>query len=254
MILRNKADVFFELHRQRQQLRRDLQERTEALRLNEMFMAVLSHDLRNPLGAILGCAHALQAIAPNDKVRELAQRTANSGRRMSGLIEDVLDVVRARLAGGIAIETEAADLGAIAERVVAELQAAHAERRIDIVREGSLDGRWDPDRVSQVLSNLVANALQHGTPERGIEVRLDGTDASVVVADVVNGGTIAPELLSGLFDPFRGAQREPGRQGGLGLGLYIVKEVVEAHGGRVEARSHDGETRFRVVLPRDVRP
>lgn len=252
MILRNKADVFFELHRQRQQLRRELEERTEALRLNEMFMAVLSHDLRNPLGAILAGAHAMQTLAPDEKLRDIAQRTASSGRRMSALIEDVLDVVRARLAGGIPIAPKPTDLGALADRVVTEFRLAHAGRRVDILREGSLEGRWDADRVAQVLSNLVGNALQHGTPERPVEVRLDGTDEGTLTIDVVNGGAIPGELLGGLFDPFRGAHREGGRHGGLGLGLFIVKQVVEAHGGRVEVASAGGETRFRVVLPREA--
>lgn len=252
MILRNKADVFFELHRQRQQLRRELEERTEALRLNEMFMAVLSHDLRNPLGAILAGAHAMQTLATDDKLRDIAQRTASSGRRMSALIEDVLDVVRARLAGGIPIAPKPTDLGALADRVVTELRFSHPGRNIDILREGALEGRWDADRVAQVLSNLVGNALQHGTPERPVEVRLDGTDEGTLTIDVVNGGTIPEDLVPSLFDPFRGAQREGGRSDGLGLGLFIVKQVVEAHGGRVEVASANGETRFRVVLPREV--
>jgi two-component system sensor histidine kinase/response regulator len=129
-ILKNKVEVFFQLYRQQQQLARDLSERTETLRLNEMFTAVLGHDLRNPLNAILSAAQLLEHRSSDDAVRRTAARMMSSARRMSGLIEDMLDLARARLAGGIPLKRQRDDLGVLVHRVVQEHQAACPEGRI----------------------------------------------------------------------------------------------------------------------------
>src|SRR5689334_10194611 len=161
-ILRNKAGVFFQLHRQKQQLASQLRERTETLRLNEMLTAVLSHDLRSPLNAVLTSAVLIQRRATEPTVQQAAERILSSGRRMSRMIEDMLDVARARLAGGIALKREPADLGALLDRVVPEVRAAYPERRVEVTRQGDLQGNWDGERLAQVTSNLLGNALQHG--------------------------------------------------------------------------------------------
>ncbi|QJR11046.1 Sensor histidine kinase RcsC [Usitatibacter rugosus] len=253
-ILRNKAEVFFDLHRQKQMLREEIRERTEALRFNEMFMAVLSHDLRNPLSALLNSAHLLQMGSKEPMVQETGARMVATGRRMGRMIEDLLDITRARLAGGIPVAPVATDLGAIVERVVHEQRALHPSRCIDVQRNADLSGRWDPERLSQVASNLIGNALQHGTAGEPVLVRLDGSDRSAVTLAVENAGAIDPTILPHVFDPFRGVQREAKRGDGLGLGLYIVREIVEAHGGTVTAQSNvERRTTFTALLPRTAR-
>lgn len=252
-ILRNKAEVFFQLYRQKQQLAHELRERTETLRLNEMFVAMLGHDLRNPLNAILTSATLLQRRAADEATGHTAGRILQGGRRMSAMIENMLDLARGRLAGGIPVQRGPADLGAIVERVLQELQAAQPEARIVVSRRsGDLGGEWDAERLAQVVSNLVGNALQHGEPGGTVELLLDGEDAAQLTLVVANEGCIASELLPSLFDPFRSGERPRGRNEGLGLGLYIVQQIVHAHGGRVEVEpcGNSRRTMFTVQLPR----
>lgn len=252
-ILQSKADIFFQLHRQKLQLAEQLKERTETLRLNEMFTAVLGHDLRNPLNAILMSAHVLERRSQEAAVQESAARILSSGRRMSRMIDDVLDLARARLAGGFPLKLESMDIGALVDRVVREHQAAFPKRRIEMQRQGDLVGELDADRFAQVTSNLIGNALQHGRPEQSILVTLDGADARQVVLSVENDGRIAPEILPHIFDPFRGGAQRPGNEQGLGLGLYIVQQIVQSHQGRVDVQSDDADrTAFRVTIPRSI--
>lgn len=250
-ILQNKADVFFQLHRHKQHLARELLEKTETLRLNEMLTAVLSHDLRSPLNAVLTSAVLIQRRSTEQPVLDTAARILSSGKRMSRMIEDMLDMARARLAGGIPIKREAADLGALVDRVVGEVHAAWPERRIDVYESGDLNGNWDGERLAQVTSNLLSNALQHGDESESVHVKVDGGKADVVVISVENSGTIPADLLPQLFDPFRGGQRQTGRAEGLGLGLYIVQQIVLAHGGSVDVQSgENNRTTFTVSIPR----
>jgi two-component system, sensor histidine kinase and response regulator len=249
-ILQNKADVFFQLHRHKQELARELREKTETLRLNEMLTAVLSHDLRSPLNAVLTSAVLIQRRSTEQPVQDTAARILSSGKRMSRMIEDMLDMARARLAGGIPLKREAAELGALVDRVVGEIQAAYPERRIEVRKTGDLDGNWDGERLAQVVSNLLGNALQHGEAD-AVTVKVDGARADAVVVTVANSGTIPSALLPQLFDPFRGAQRQAGRAEGLGLGLYIVQQIVVAHGGSVQVQSgENNRTTFTVSIPR----
>jgi signal transduction histidine kinase len=249
-ILKNKADVFFELYRQRQALAFELNDRTETLRLNEMFSALLAHDLRSPLSAMLASARLLERRTQDQAALEAAARIVSSGTRMARMIEDMLDLARARLGGGIVVKREPADFKALVERSLREHQAAAPERRIDASYVGNFAGFWDPGRIAQVASNLIGNAIKHGTPEQTILVRLDGSERSYVTLAVRNGGTIPPDILPHLFDPFRAGQHHSGRGEGLGLGLYIVSQIVQAHDGRVEVQTGDGETAFDVQLPR----
>jgi two-component system sensor histidine kinase/response regulator len=248
-ILRNKAAVFFQLYRQKQQLAIELLDRTETLRLNEMFTAVLGHDLRNPMNAILTAAQLLEHRSTDEAVRKTASRMLSSAKRMSRLIEDMLDLARARLAGGIPLRRERADLGALIQRVVQEHQAGVPDRRIEMLCEGDLIGEWDADRLTQVASNLVGNALQHGERSAPVQVRLNGTATDAVILSVTNAGRIAPDVLPHIFDPFRGSERAVGRTEGLGLGLYIVQQIVQAHHGTVQVQSEDA-TVFVVKVPR----
>jgi len=252
-ILKNKADVFFQLHRQRLRLAQELNDRTETLRLNEMFSALLAHDLRSPLSAILASAQLLQRRSADPHAHEAATRILASGKHMGRLIEDMLDLARARLAGGIVLKREHADIKALVERVVRECQAASPGRIIETVCSGDFAGQWDTERLAQVASNLIGNALKHGDPTAPVNVQLDGTQRNEITLHVSNRGTIPPELVNHLFDPFRGGKRTPGRSEGLGLGLYIVYQVVKAHGGHVEvATGREDRTVFEVSLPRQA--
>lgn len=249
-ILKSKADVFFQLYRQKQQLARQLDELTETLRLNELFTAVLGHDLRNPLSAILNSANLLERISKEDVVRQSATRMVSSGRRMSRMIDDMLDLTRARLGGGIPLRLQETELAQIVQRVIQEHQLSFPEARFETRQEGSLLGHWDAGRLAQVTSNLIGNALEHGDQRDALEISMQGSRPDRVLLSVSNTGVIAPEVLPHLFDPFRGGQRRIGRGDGLGLGLYIVQQIVLAHHGRVDVRTDDRRTTFVVELPR----
>jgi two-component system, sensor histidine kinase and response regulator len=252
-ILKNKAEVFFQLYRQRQMLALELNDRTETLRLNEMFTALLAHDLRSPLSAILASAHLLQRRSSDPGALETAARIVTSGNRMARMIEDMLDLARARLGGGILVKREPADFKALLERVLREHQAAVPDRSVEASYEGSFSGHWDSERIAQVASNLIGNALKHGTRGSPVRVRLEGTSEECVILVVRNAGTIPPAILPHLFDPFRGGQRQAGRGEGLGLGLYIVSQIVLAHDGHVDVKTGEGdETAFHVRLPRGI--
>lgn len=249
-MLATKAQVFFELHRRKQALDHELQERTEALRINEMFMAVLSHDLRTPLMSITAAATVLKRQPDSDKVSAMADRVLGSSQRMGSMIEDLLDVTRIRQAGGLALQPGPADMGALVQRTLSEIQTGSPDHRIECTLEGDLSGTWDGERLCQVMANLVGNAVHHGTGDQPVRVTVNGRCPDTVVLEVSNGGQIAPDLLPCLFAPFRGRQRPSGRYQGLGLGLFIAQQIVRAHKGSIEAFSENGTTRFQVVLPR----
>jgi two-component system, sensor histidine kinase and response regulator len=252
-ILENKADVFFRLHRQKQQLAQQLQQQTETLRLNEMFSAVLGHDLRNPLSAILMAAHMIQNQSQDETVRGTAKRILMSGKRMTRMIDDMLDLARARLAGGIPLKASRSDLAEPVQRVVREYEIAFPGRHFEFQQDGDLVGEWDAERLAQVASNLIGNALQHGAPDGPVQIRLDGSGADTVVLSVVNAGSIPTRVMPHLFEPFQGGQREPGQNQGLGLGLYIVQQIVQVHGGSVDVQSGTADrTVFQVKIPRKI--
>ena len=256
-VLRHKCNVFFELQRQRQQLVEELRERErlnqelrEMLRLNEMFYAALGHDLRNPLSAVMTGA-ALMRKSSDERTVAIGTRILSSGSRMARMIEQLLDLARARLGGGIPVTRTETDLRSMAARVVAEHQTVDPERKIEVRAEGELRGSWDETRLAQVLSNLLSNAIQHGSSRRPILIELDGRAPDAVTIAVSNEGAISPTLLPHLFEPFRSSRSDHRRSEGLGLGLYIVDQVIKAHHGRVEVRSTPEQgTRFEIRLPR----
>jgi signal transduction histidine kinase len=248
-VLRTKADVFFQLYRQKQQLAQQLHELTETLRLNEMFTAVLGHDLRSPLTAILTTSEALLRGAPDERVQRAAKRVQSSGKRMGRLIEDMLDLARARLAGGIPLSRQTVHLGELLQRVVQEHQVACPELRLELVAEGDLVGQFDPDRFAQVASNLIGNAIQHGERSEPVQVRVQGAETDRIALSVTNAGGISSDVLPHLFDPFRGSQAA-GRKDGLGLGLYIVQQIVHAHRGEIRVDATPSHTTFLIGVPR----
>ena len=249
-MLTNKANVFFELQRRKQALAHELQERTAALRVNEMFMAVLSHDLRTPLMSITAAATVLKRQPDAEKVGAMAERMLSSSQRMGRMIEDLLDVTRIRHAGGLALQLTPCDMQALVQRTLDEVQASFPDRTIESSMQGDLAGVWDGERLCQVVINLVGNAIHHGDPDQPVRIDADGTHPGQVTVAVSNGGTIPPELIPHLFDPFHGRERDPGRHQGLGLGLFIAHQIVRAHRGRINVHSQGGTTRFSVELPR----
>lgn len=245
VILESKAAVFFELHRQRLVLADELRQRNETLRLNEMFTAVLGHDLRNPLNAIMTSAYLMQRQSEDPAIRDGAARIVGSSKRMARMIEDLLDLSRARLVGGIPLQRSPANFAAVADRVIQETRTTHPDRTLSVTVSGEMMGEWDVDRLQQLMSNLIGNAVQHGHPSGDIAVSVDGTDSDYVELTVVNPGSIAPEALPSIFEPFHASRNE-----GLGLGLFIAHQIAQAHQGTIAADSRDDHTVFRVRLPR----
>jgi len=251
LILESKTRVFCDLHRHRLALADELRQRSETLRLNEMFTAVLSHDLRNPLNAILTGASLLQIRSDDPAVRETAARILSSVQRMNTMISDMLDLTRARLAGGIPLNRSAANLATVVDSVLQEARMAHPDRTVEVLVEGDLTGEWDVDRLQQIASNLVGNAIQHGENTAPIVIRVNGSSPDHVMLSVANAGVILPAILPSIFDPFHSGRRGVGE--GLGLGLYIVRQITEAHRGTISVDSKpDSGTVFTVRIPRRV--
>ncbi len=244
-VLRGKADVFFELYRQRR-------EWAQALQLNEMFVGILGHDLRNPLGALLTGAALLQAQLTEPKQLRTLQRMTSAGRRMTEMIEQLLDLTRARLAGGVGFGNarDHVDVTSLVQRAVEELQAVHPERRIVVLGAGGATTLGDPDRLLQLFSNLVANALHHGKADAPVRVEVS-VSAEDVTFSVHNGGAIPVELLPTLFDPFRKRPTQRANSHGLGLGLYISQQIALAHGSSIKvSSSEESGTLFTLCIPR----
>jgi PAS domain S-box-containing protein len=226
-----------------------------ALEFRERFVAVLGHDLRNPLSAIdmaEGVLRQRAANADDHSTLRVLDRLKSSSSRMSRMIEQVLDLTRSRLAGGLPMNPGAVDLRDILTGIVDELRMAHPSRSIDL-RCPPVHGTWDRDRLEQVFSNLIVNAVHYGVAEKPVTVRARLVDDGTVLVDVHNEGDPIPEdLRAELFNPFRRGNRD-GRSpktAGLGLGLYISREIVVAHGGRLDVESsHSGGTTFQVMLP-----
>jgi signal transduction histidine kinase len=222
-----------------------------AVHFNEMFTGMLGHDLRNPLGAIMTAAQLASRRTSDDRLTNPLSRILTSGTRMARMIDQLLDFTRVRVGQGIPIERERLDLVPLLQQIIGELegQAEGAEVRLQAM--GDNGGLWDADRLSQVFSNLVANAMQHGTPGPIVSVRVDGTRLDVVHVEVHNHGAISLGLLPNLFEPMSGGEHRHARSQGLGLGLYISQQIVKGHGGSIEVRSSDASgTTFVVVLPR----
>lgn len=237
---------------QREALVADLR---RAMHYQEMFIAVLGHDLRSPLSAILMATSLGLRRAPDERTRRVLQQIVRSGQRMLRMIEQLLDVTRIRAAGGLEIRPTRTDLAAVCSVIIDELQQAHPGAQVTLDARGDTRGTWDVDRLSQMASNLIGNAIQHAEGGPVARVSVDGRDAGVVRFVVHNRGAIAPELLGAIFDPFQRAAKGSTKTAGLGLGLYITQQIAQAHGGTVAVESTPiGGTSFRVELPRRPAP
>jgi len=223
-------------------------------RLQEQLVAAVGHDLRTPLSAIrLGTGLVLERGGVSASQAETLARISNSAERMSAIVRDLLDVSRARRGLGIAIRCEPADLGEIARRALLEFSDADHDGKLTLAVTGDATLEGDGARLVQVISNLVGNALQHGGGAP-VLIAIDGGEADVRLRVHNDGPPIPASALPRIFDPFtrgHGHRAHHAHGGGIGLGLFIVREVVLAHGGTVDVQSHEGQgTTFTVVLPR----
>jgi signal transduction histidine kinase len=240
--------------RRRQYQMRDLHRELErAVQISDLFVSILGHDLRNPISAIRMAAETIVRLTVDARALRPAGRILTSASRMNRMIEQLLDFARARQGQGIPLHPDEMHLGDLCRQAVLELEDANPEASLHFQDLGDLSGFWDADRLAQVVTNLVANAVQHGTKGAPITIEVDGTDASTVRLRVRNSGTIPPDVLPTLFEAFQGAARQgvsDSRRSGLGLGLFIAREITRAHGGEIHAESLGGRTTFEVVLPR----
>jgi signal transduction histidine kinase len=248
-VLRAKVHALVSLYLRAQRIER--MRGQERDRLKNLFLGAVGHDLRNPLNSVLMAARILEATSCSEEShRARAQAIAQACQRMTGIIENILDLTRGEFAGTVPITLEPADLGMVSRAVVEELRITHPQRVLEIEVVGDVSGHWDGGRLARVVSNLVGNALQHSSagPVR-VGVLDEGHHARLVVH---NGGEpIREEILPHLFQAFRGDDARAGR---LGLGLYIVKEIVHAHRGEVSVSSTAiAGTSFAVRLPKNPR-
>jgi PAS domain S-box-containing protein len=223
-------------------------ERLAAFR--QQILDIVSHDLRNPLQTTAMATSVLERAALSPLEARAVASIRASARRMTGLVDDLLDFARTRAGSAMPIAATRADLDAICSAVVDELRVAHPHHALELVSPGPIPGSWDPARLGQAIGNLVANAFSHGDRRRAIRVALHATDDHASIAVHNEGPPIPPELMTRIFEPYTRA-REGGQ--GLGLGLFIARTIVEAHGGVIEASSSatDGTT-FVIRLPRET--
>jgi signal transduction histidine kinase len=251
--LADKAALSIENARLFQQQQRDQEELRRRTEFEQQLIGIVSHDLRNPLGAITMAAGLLQA-SPGLSERQLkaAHRIASSCERATRLIRDFLDFTQARLGSGIPLKPRPMDLHDVTRHVVDEVRQAHPAREVQVEATGEAQGQWDPDRIAQVLTNLVGNALAYSPAQTPVRVELS-SEPGLAVLQVHNQGTpISPELLPRLFEPLtRGEPTQGQHSRSIGLGLYIVREIIRGHGGSVEVcSSTQTGTTFSVRLPR----
>ncbi|MDB5364914.1 MAG: sensor histidine kinase [Rhodospirillales bacterium] len=221
--------------------------------LRETFIAVLGHDLRNPLFSIESGADLLSKAPLDAGSRTVLDLMKNSCRRMSVLVQDILDFARGRQGGGIPLAKRTTnDLDADLRQVMAELQIVHPDRlvRVDFDLRGAVT--CDPARVGQLFSNLLANAMTHGAPDQPVDVLAHSANGALTLSVTSRGVPIAPHLMPRLFHPYARPSTDRHR-GGLGLGLYIASKIAEAHGGELLARSDANATVFTFRLPSGTR-
>jgi signal transduction histidine kinase len=220
-----------------------------------LFLGMLGHDMRTPLNAIVATASHLAALNAGNDVAAAAGRLIRSGASMQVLLDDLVDFNRTKLGLGLNVVPSDVDLAEESAAELEKLRAVHARRRIEFAVTGDVRGHWDSRRLKQVLRNLVSNAVEYGTPDTPVSVTLVGEEAEVRLEVANEGPSIDASVQSQLFDPLtRGPARTSSSKAGLGLGLFIVRQIALAHGGRVAVSSGiDGRrTTFAVCLPRQT--
>ncbi len=230
---------------------------TERLdRSRQLFLAILGHDLRNPLTAIRMAAELVSETTADEMSIDALSMIGTESKAMAKLINDMIDFAATWLGGAMPMNCEPVDLHMLCREVVEGFRATHPQRTLQFNPRGDLSGNWDAARIRQVVSNLLGNALQHGSPDGPVELSA-ASDGSTVVLSVHNEGVPIPlEALPTLFDPLvrhtveSALQRAPGS---IGLGLYIVREIVNAKGGTIAVTSTAQQgTTFTVRIPRQL--
>jgi signal transduction histidine kinase len=223
----------------------------------QQLVGIVSHDLRNPLNVIqLASTVLLQSGEHDERTMKALARIASSTGRAIRLVRDLLDFTQARLGGGIPIVPKALDLHVLARQTMDEVQTTHPERDLELAACGNGEGVWDPDRLAQVLTNLISNALKYSPPNTPVRVQTDGFGDEIELRVHNWGAPIPAEARARLFQPMHraSAQVSPAERS-VGLGLFIVKEIVTGHGGRIDVRSDEPDgTTFTVRLPRGPAP
>lgn len=234
---------------QEQNALRLLNDERSTSELREQFIAVLGHDLRNPLAAISGGVHLLRKEQPAERRQLILEMLSGSVVRMSGLIDNVLDFARGRLGAGIPLELRPnVELAPILDQVIAELRLGAPDRVIQIDFRLPAPIRCDPARIGQLVSNLLGNALTHGTPDLPVRIHADDTGGELTIWIANGGKPIPPAAMAHLFQPFFRGEVRPSQQG-LGLGLHIASEIAKAHDGTIDVTSTEQETRFTFRMP-----
>lgn len=231
---------------------REVTAEREAAEFQRNVLGIVGHDLRNPLSAITTSAKLLLRQAGDPAVvGRLGERIAGNAERMQRIIAVLVDYARVRSGTGIPLRRQPSDLGALCRSVAEECEASHPGRQVRATGTPEIHGEWDPDRLCQIIANLLSNALDYSPRDSTVDVtwRADGERAVVQVAN--DGAPIPPALLPTLFDPFRRGERDRvGGKDGLGLGLFIARAIATAHGGALEVRSAPGErTVFTLTMP-----
>jgi signal transduction histidine kinase len=214
-----------------------------------LLLGSLSHDMRSPLQTVRMTAMLLGHLNAGDEVSAAAGRLIRSGAQLQSLLDDLVDFNRTNLGLGISIVPSTMDLAELCAQELEQLRVAYPDSRLQLRVDGDCQGSWDAKRIRQLFGNLVTNAIQHGASDVPVSVTVVGEQTHIRL-EVSNGGIpIDQETLMHLFEPLKRATVDPSHPG-LGLGLYIVREIAKGHGGVAEARSDDRETVFSVRLPR----
>jgi signal transduction histidine kinase len=215
--------------------------------LRDQFIAVLGHDLRNPIAAVSAGVELLTRRPLDPRTPGILAQMKRSCRRMATLVDDILDLARGRLGGGIALRRQAVALDGLLQDLVEELRSAHPARIIEAAIDLADPVPCDPRRIGQLVSNLLANALVHGAQDRPVRLTAHGRDGGLTLAVANAGKPIPPATMARLFQPF--SRDADGPRAGLGLGLYIAAEVARAHGGTLGVTSDEAATVFTLDLP-----
>ncbi len=218
-----------------------------------LFLGMLGHDMRGPLQVIQLTATYLSKLDVGTDVTTCAARLTKSTRSLKALLDDLLDFNRMKLGLGITMSPAAVDLAGAFSAELEQLRVANPGRRIELEASGDVSGVWDIDRLNQLLGNLVVNALKYGTSSSPVKIVLNGLIGEVVFSVHNQGPKIEQSVLAQIFEPLKRGlddQLGAGSDGGMGLGLYIARQIAIAHHGDISARSDDNETVFTVRLPR----
>jgi PAS domain S-box-containing protein len=246
------TDIEEEL-RARDELEKLFESLASTVEFRERFLGIVAHDLRNPITSMAAAAGLIQRMdGLPERAVHLSRGIATTALRMGKMISDLMDFTRARLGSGMPIDRAPVELRALVREVVDETAVAYPERQVTLVAVTEIHGEWDGNRLAQVVGNLLKNALDYSPTGTPVTVSLfrERGGGRLLVHNRNAAGAVPREDLCGLFDPFRRTADAPRRNpNGLGLGLYIAREIVLAHGGTIDAESGDDGTTFRVWLP-----